>query len=172
MLQRKLKVYGPVKKFRGPPLETFYRMISAGNIAAYAAGGHMVLYRLPVILRWAGIGLVGCGLVLSITAQRELGANWVPGIGIRQGHKLVTSGLYARIRHPLYSGVGITGVGIIVSTGDLFASLAIIFLLGSLLMRVQSEEMLLRQRFKRRYDQYRAETGMLLPRMKRKHTIP
>jgi len=49
-------------------------------------------------------------MALAIWARSHLGANWSATITIRTSHSLVSTGPYARLRHPIYSGlhVGVT----------------------------------------------------------------
>jgi len=35
--------------------------------------------------------------------HRALGRNWSVSLDVREGHQLITDGIYRRIRHPMYS---------------------------------------------------------------------
>ena len=62
-------------------------------------------YRLPRAAGIAGIVLFAVAVWLFWRAHRDLGANWSPTLQIRERHELVTSGIYARIRHPMYAAI-------------------------------------------------------------------
>ena len=111
--------------------------------------------------------VVGGGLLLS-TAARALGRHLTPAIQVRQGHQLVQSGPYRRVRHPLYTALLTLGLG----QGLLFLSLPIlaltVFMAGLAVYRARLEEDLLRSPgvFGARYDEYVARTGRFLPRFR------
>jgi protein-S-isoprenylcysteine O-methyltransferase Ste14 len=53
--------------------------------------------RLPAALKWAGLGIVIAGWLLAIGALIQLR-------GVEDIQRLVTSGLFSRVRHPMYTG--------------------------------------------------------------------
>src|SRR5262245_34577542 len=56
-----------------------------------------------LFVRWiAAVVGVGC-LALSIDCWRRMGKNWRMAVAPGQETELVTAGLYARIRHPIYA---------------------------------------------------------------------
>jgi protein-S-isoprenylcysteine O-methyltransferase Ste14 len=57
------------------------------------------------ILGWTGAGLCLAGFGLAMNARRHLGRNWGMPMSLKEQPELVTSGPYARIRHPIYSGL-------------------------------------------------------------------
>lgn len=62
-------------------------------------------YRLPI---WAnGLGIVNFAIALWLfwRTHHDLGRNWSPTLQIREGHTLMTNGVYHRIRHPMYTSV-------------------------------------------------------------------
>jgi len=62
-------------------------------------------YRLPSWLGAAGIPLFAFAIRLFRRSHRDLAANWSPTLQIRERHELVTTGVYARIRHPMYAAI-------------------------------------------------------------------
>jgi protein-S-isoprenylcysteine O-methyltransferase Ste14 len=120
-----------------------------------------------LVVRLVGLGLIATGLALSMWAQVALGKNWIGAIGIRKGHQLVTDGPYRLVRHPLYSGMWISGIGICLITLDILYGLAALVWAAAYSLRIPLEEHLLQKRFRRRFDTYAATTGALLPRIRR-----
>lgn len=59
----------------------------------------------PGILRGIGLVFYSLGLVGAITARIQLGMNWsdIEKSVIKKDHKLVNHGLYAHVRHPIYT---------------------------------------------------------------------
>lgn len=115
-----------------------------------------------------GFAVFGIGGVLSLQAFRHLGKYMVVQIAVSVDHRLVTSGPYARIRHPVYTGAMLASLG----AGLLFLNLA--FLVDFLLVaglagyRANLEERLLSspQGFGLQYRAYVARTGRFLPRLR------
>lgn len=52
---------------------------------------------------WLGIAAIVAGLVLFRVTHKQLGRNWSVTLETRTEHKLVTDGVYAWVRHPMYS---------------------------------------------------------------------
>lgn len=93
-----------------------------------------------------------------------LGSEWSPQLQLREGHHLVTSGPYARIRHPMYTGITGFGVGLaLVSANWVFVALVALVVVG-LLLRIPREEEMLIAEFGDEYRMYKQRTGSLLPR--------
>jgi protein-S-isoprenylcysteine O-methyltransferase Ste14 len=57
---------------------------------------------LPV-LGWIGVGLLLLAFWVNWRVHQELGANFSPTLTVYRSHALVTTGIYAHVRHPMYS---------------------------------------------------------------------
>ncbi len=57
------------------------------------------------VLGWTGVVLCLLGFGLAINARRHLGRNWGLPMSRKEQPELVTSGPYALIRHPIYTGL-------------------------------------------------------------------
>jgi protein-S-isoprenylcysteine O-methyltransferase Ste14 len=53
---------------------------------------------------WVGFSVAVAGLLFTVWARRHLAANWSGDVTIKAGHELITSGPYAWVRHPIYTG--------------------------------------------------------------------
>jgi protein-S-isoprenylcysteine O-methyltransferase Ste14 len=67
--------------------------------------------------RLAGLGLVIGGVALAMAGYRQLGQSHSPW-STPNGAGLVTTGVYGRIRHPIYAGWCLSGLGFEVLTGS------------------------------------------------------
>ena len=56
---------------------------------------------------WAGSVCAAAGALFLWRSHADLGVNWSSTIEVREGHALVTRGVYARIRHPMYTGMAL-----------------------------------------------------------------
>jgi protein-S-isoprenylcysteine O-methyltransferase Ste14 len=121
-------------------------------------------FRLPGWLRWVGfvIGLAGLGL--WTWTQAALGAMWSAQLQLREQHHLVTTGPYARIRHPLYTAMCIWSTGVALVTANwIFVALAVMVVAGSCIRAPREEQMMIEQ-FGDEYREYIKRTGKFLPK--------
>jgi protein-S-isoprenylcysteine O-methyltransferase Ste14 len=70
--------------------------------------------RRPGVLRWGGAALYLVGLTTALVGRIQLGRNWanVEDRGVLAGQELVTHGIYAHVRHPIYSGDTLLVIGL------------------------------------------------------------
>jgi protein-S-isoprenylcysteine O-methyltransferase Ste14 len=119
---------------------------------------------LPVSVRWLGVG-IGILCVLSIYwLFSSIGSGITPTSATRKEHKLVTSGPYRWVRHPLYT----VGSTMFVSFGMMADNwfIAGIGLLAFILMAVRTpqEEANLIAKFGDEYREYMKKTGRFFPK--------
>lgn len=115
-----------------------------------------------------GLAMLLFGGYLRLMARRQLMGAGLTLLGSSRlvtvkGQRLVTDGLYKRIRHPLYLGETTRNLGftLILTSGYGFT----LVLLGSafLLVRIQREERMMLEEFGDEYREYMASTWMLIP---------
>jgi protein-S-isoprenylcysteine O-methyltransferase Ste14 len=96
--------------------------------------------------------------------QAALGKEWSPQLQLREEHHLVTTGPYARIRHPLYTaGLGyVTSLALLTANWVfiVFAVVVIVFLAA----RVPKEEKMMIEEFGEEYKIYIQRTGRFFPK--------
>jgi protein-S-isoprenylcysteine O-methyltransferase Ste14 len=112
----------------------------------------------------AGIGLFlfAVGLGFAIWARIHIGRNWGTPMSQKDDPELVTSGPYQWVRHPIYSGILVAGVGSAV--GLSWAWLIAVALAGVyFLYSATIEERNLTARFPNSYPVYMRSTKMLVP---------
>jgi protein-S-isoprenylcysteine O-methyltransferase Ste14 len=110
--------------------------------------------------------LCGAG-ALSAWARRHLGRFHRDTLTRHADHELVTSGPYARIRHPLYTATIGVFVGIGVALGNWFSLAAAALPAAALRHRIGVEEHMLVDQFGDRYRDYSNRTGRLFPTVTR-----
>lgn len=116
----------------------------------------------PATFAVLGTILTALGLGVVIAARVQLAGNWSAAVEIKDGHTLIRSGLFAHIRHPIYSGLllGLLGSAIAMGQWRDLLGVALIFL--ALMLKARHEENLLHQTFPN-YERYRQETSALIP---------
>ena len=110
-----------------------------------------------------GLAVEVLGLFLAIWARRELGRNWSGEISIKVEHKLIRSGPYTLLRHPIYTGLLAMYVGTALVTGVRLAIIGIVIAIFAYWRKIRLEEANLRVAFGEAYDAYRRETWALVP---------
>jgi protein-S-isoprenylcysteine O-methyltransferase Ste14 len=103
-------------------------------------------------------------VLLFASASRAMGANWSVVARMREGHDLVTSGVFARVRHPIYVAMAAFLVALAIAFGhamQLIVALPL-FALGTAI-RVREEEKLLRAEFGPAFDEYAARVKRFVP---------
>jgi protein-S-isoprenylcysteine O-methyltransferase Ste14 len=119
---------------------------------------------LPDWLRWTGVALGVISFGLYAWAQDTLGKEWSPHLQMRDKHYLITTGPYARIRHPIYLAlIGFLAGIALVSANWFFIALLLvsIVVLG---LRIPKEEQMLNEEFGEEYQAYMQKTGSLFPK--------
>ena len=112
----------------------------------------------------AGVLVATSGLWLFRQSHIELGKNWSISLDLREGHQLVTSGLYRHLLHPMYTSVFLYALGQALIVPNWIvgpANLVAFFVLFA--MRVQSEEQMMADKFGDQYRNYMAKTKRLIP---------
>ena len=121
-------------------------------------------YALPASLRGAGIIFCLGGLWCFWESHRALGNNWSPILEVRMAHELVTTGIFAYVRHPMYSSLllGVVG-GALLSANWLLGSVVGLAVGIFILIRLKDEEGLMLQQFGQSYLAYMRKTKRFVP---------
>jgi protein-S-isoprenylcysteine O-methyltransferase Ste14 len=125
--------------YEWPPVELLNRRILPGT-----AG-----------LELAGIALTMAGVLAAVVARAYLGSNWSGRPSIKEGHELIRRGPYARVRHPIYTGLLVAAAGTAIAFGETRCLLAVPILLGGFWLKIRVEERLLSQALGDEYAAYR-----------------
>jgi protein-S-isoprenylcysteine O-methyltransferase Ste14 len=104
---------------------------------------------------WIGVAISVSAFYLWMLARHQLGASFAVRAEAR---KLVTHGLYSRIRNPIYLFGGVAFVGVFITLGR-FIWLAVFVLMNSVqYFRIKREEQVLAEAFGDEYRGYKAGT--------------
>ncbi len=111
-----------------------------------------------------GVVLFALGLWLFHRSHVDLSTNWSVSLDIRENHALITSGVYRRLRHPMYSAILLQAAGQALVAPNWIVGL--FYLCASILMfsfRVGPEEQMMLQQFGDRYAIYMTKSQRLIP---------
>ena len=110
-----------------------------------------------------GLSFVYLGMAIVVWSAFYLKKGIMGGVE-PETHKLIRSGPYKYIRHPVYLGMTIAIVGIPVVFKSWMGILAVFLLfLPSEIYRAKMEEKVLSDKFKQDWENYKKETGFMLP---------
>lgn len=122
-------------------------------------------YRLPLWTLLPALAMCVIGLHVFYRSQVDLANNWSPTLEVREGHQLVTHGIYARIRHPMYAALWLLVAAQPLLIQNWLAGPAVIAAFAAMYgYRVHHEEAMLRSEFKEEWLLYAIRTGRLWPR--------
>ena len=122
-------------------------------------------YSLPRWIGVTGVGVLLLGDWVFWKSHKDLGGNWSPTLEIRQDHKLVTQGVYQRIRHPMYLSIWLLVISQAMILPNYVAGFAGLLPFGILyFQRVAEEERMMREEFGTEYEEYLRKTGRLFPK--------
>jgi len=112
---------------------------------------------------WLGAAVTIAGLLFAVWAREHLGRNWSRSVTIKQDHELITTGPYAVVRHPIYTGIliGFLGMAIAISQVRGFIAFVLVFL--ALWLKLRMEEQWMRSQFGETYATYARRTAALVP---------
>lgn len=122
-------------------------------------------YRLPAWTGWLGALIFLAALWLLWRSHSDLGANWSQTLALREGHELITHGVYRRVRHPMYAALWLWGIGQALLLHNWVAGFSQLVSFALLyFLRVPREERMMLDRFGGEYEAYVCRTGRVLPR--------
>ena len=125
------------------------------NTLAYAAGAN-------VLMSVGGVMLCALGIGLAIWARACLGRNWGMPMSRKENPELVTTGPYAYVRHPIYTGMLIAMLGSAIGEKPVLVAAARSFRDLFRVQRPQRREAHDEQ-FPEQYPKYMSRTKMLVP---------
>ena len=106
--------------------------------------------------------MIAAGGLLSVRGVLDLRENLTPFPRPLPGARLVESGSYRLVRHPIYGGLITAAAGWGLATASLPALLGALLLAGFFDLKSRREELWLAEQFEE-YDAYRARRRRLLP---------
>lgn len=114
--------------------------------------------------RAAGLVVAVAGIALTVAAQLRMGSEWRIGVDDTERTELVTTGLFAVVRNPIFTAMAITGLGLTLMVPNFVAVSGLVALVVALELQVRIvEEPYLRRLHGRSYAAYEASVGRFVP---------
>ena len=122
-------------------------------------------YFLPDWVGWLGVLIILDAAWLLFLSHRDLGRHWTISVGLREGHTLITTGIYKYLRHPMYAAHMVWAIGQILILHNWIAGYSfIVTMLPFYFYRSRKEEEMLIEEFGDEYREYKQKTGALFPK--------
>ena len=112
----------------------------------------------------AGVLFLVVGLWVFHLSHKHLGEFWSITLEVREKHRLVTEGVYRRIRHPMYLALFLYSIGQLLVLPNWVVGPSYLVGFGLLFaLRLHAEERMMRETFPGEYEAYEARTKRLIP---------
>src|SRR6202000_81007 len=158
-----------VSSARGP-VETALLLISLTGLGlvplVYVATGipRFTAYSFHPLFAWLGLFFALAALGMFHLTHRALGRQWSISLDVRENHELVPSGIYRRVRHPMYSAFWLWAIAQALLLPNWAAGLSGIVGFGILFFgRIAREERLMLETFGEPYREYMSRTHRVIP---------
>jgi len=112
---------------------------------------------------WIGAAVAVAGLLFAVWARQHLASNWSSAVTIKQGHELITTGPYALVRHPIYTGILTGFLGTAIALSQVRGVIGFVLMLVVLWLKLRMEEEWMRSQFGQTYATYSRQTAALVP---------
>lgn len=140
-----------------------FALLFDGDAGIGALGRHFLPRSLGLtmagsLLTWSGIGI-------AIWARYHLGQFWSGRITLKEDHQLIRSGPYARLRHPIYSGLDLAALGTALVIDRWRCVVGVCVIVLGFVIKAKKEERLLSSQFGAAFEEHQRQTGFLFPRI-------
>jgi protein-S-isoprenylcysteine O-methyltransferase Ste14 len=123
----------------------------------------------PPLLAWGMLLVVAAGIALCWWAKLHLRSLWSDTVTRKEGHRVVDSGPYRLVRHPIYTGFIVIDLGLAILCGSALALVGVAVITVGLWLKARVEEQFLSEELgAAAYGAYKARTPMLVPRIPRR----
>ena len=167
-------VWWTVRAFSAARTERVEASRSRVAFLVLAAAGVLFLLAPPEPLRrslWpvstpllcAALALEVAGIAFAIIAREYLGSMWSGRVTLKEDHRIIQSGPYRFVRHPIYTGVLTAVVGAVLARGSAAGVAGFVLIAAGLARKIVAEEALLREHFGAAYDDYRKKVAAIIP---------
>jgi len=112
---------------------------------------------------WMGAAVTIAGILFAVWAREHLGRNWSRSVTIKEDHELITTGPYAVVRHPIYTGILAGFLGMAIAVSQVRGVVALVLIFFVLWVKFRMEEQWMRSQFGETYAEYAHQTAALVP---------
>ena len=147
-----------------------YRVLTIAGFVLLFAGrtnqyhGPLRLLTLPISAGWAMVLLCATGFGFAWWARLHLGQLWSAFVTRKADHRIVDTGPYGIVRHPIYTGIIAAAIALALVKGTVIAFAGALLAAFGFWVKARLEEGFLREQLgAEAYDGYRRRVPMLVP---------
>jgi protein-S-isoprenylcysteine O-methyltransferase Ste14 len=147
-----------------------YRAVTVAGVVLLVAGGKQFsraadrLWSFGPVADYALVLVVLSGIAFTWWARLYLGRLWSSSVTKKADHRVVDTGPYAIVRHPIYAGIILACAATAAQLGTGLAVAGVLVLSVGFWIKARLEERFLRgQLGEGAYDAYRQKVPMLVP---------
>jgi protein-S-isoprenylcysteine O-methyltransferase Ste14 len=151
-----------------------YRLLAAGGaillfgLYRHDVSGERIVWHTLDALSWVMVAIAAVGLLFTWWARIHLGRLWSSSVGRKADHRVVDTGPYGIVRHPIYSGITLASIATAVLRGTLIAWLGVVVMTLGWYVKARMEEEFLRDELgAEAYSAYARRVPMLVPLLRR-----
>jgi len=112
-----------------------------------------------------GVALTWIGIGLALWARWHLGQYWSARVTLKEDHKLIRTGPYGRLRHPIYSGLDLAAIGGALAIDQWRCVAGVVLIITGYWIKARKEEAMLAAQFGDAFQEHCCHTGFLLPKL-------
>jgi protein-S-isoprenylcysteine O-methyltransferase Ste14 len=140
---------GATEKRAGLRAELSYRIVLLVGgflffVPAHGYSGSLRLWHVMRIQAWACIGLIASGFAFSWWARIHLGLLWSSQITKKAAHRVIDTGPYGVVRHPIYTGILLAVLGTAAAKGTVLGIVGALTIILGLWLKARLKERWLR----------------------------
>jgi protein-S-isoprenylcysteine O-methyltransferase len=110
-----------------------------------------------------GLVITAAGIGLAFWARFTLGGNWSSTVTVKEDHRLIRSGPYRMVRHPIYSGILLAALGTAIGYGMVPCLIGFAIASIHFWTKWRLEERFMEGQFGAQYVEYQREVKALIP---------
>ena len=121
-----------------------------------------VFIHMPLVLRLVGVCLFNGAATLIFWSHITLGNFWSGDLETKPGHRVIDTGPYQFVRHPLYTSYLVMALGLLLMTGNWLVGNTLFLYFATVAARSWKEEEMLLERLGLSYAEYMKRTNRFL----------
>jgi protein-S-isoprenylcysteine O-methyltransferase Ste14 len=161
----------PPLKRAGIGQEFLYRALTFVGVVllfSFYSNHYDIQYRFWTVPRgataWVLLAVVVAGLSFAWWARAHIGHLWSSSVARKTEHRIVDTGPYAAVRHPIYTGILLAAFATAVAHGTPSSFLGAAIMTAAWIVKARLEERFLREELGQEvYDAYARRVPMLVP---------
>ena len=152
--------------------EMLYRVVTLAGIALLFDLERPILpsfpspeiWRTPGIAGWILVAVTAAGFLFCWWARIHLGRMWSSSVTRKADHRIIDTGPYALVRHPIYTGIITASAAMALEKGSVTALAGFALVVLGFWIKARLEERFLRAELgTEAYDAYSQRPAMLFP---------